>query len=184
MTAVFIRIEGVNPQPWTPGEVGRRGKFSTLVKDQQLVVYQAAIQELLGAHVERKNRVTTITKIPGGFADWFEPLDMPLRVEFRLWRRIEQWETPAGRKQSSRIADATNMQKALEDALQGIVFKNDKKNTHITTDVREQAKGIEPAIEIEVRERMDGFCVPFHHFFPAVKLNADNVGITWSVVKS
>lgn len=101
----------VNPYPWKvpPVSVGRRGgkMFPSFGRDEGLFAYKQSIKEQL-ARVETH-------MIPGSVAlyMWF-------------WRNMPTYTTHQGRTARRHEADTTNLQKATEDALQGILFENDK----------------------------------------------------------
>lgn len=100
-----------NPEPWRvppmhPGWSKQSGKM--IVKagaDTMLKAYQEEVQDVLraqGAYMMKPN----------------------YRLTFFFHRTSESETSPrAGRRSRS---DATNMQKALEDALQGVVIENDR----------------------------------------------------------
>lgn len=94
----------VNPDPWAigPVSVGRRGgKLYPIVgRNEQLATYQEAIRSEVGLQ----------PFIVGGVG-----------LHFYFWR-----EVPEERKYRKHDADATNLQKATEDALQGLLFDNDR----------------------------------------------------------
>lgn len=138
MRAVYV-ITGINPEPWVSpeGALGRKnGKvFVQFYKSSGLSSYQQAIAEEI--------------KLQNGHLP-AEPLDEEVQITFWLWRELDQ----SDEKDSQRnVADATNMQKALEDALQGIIYKNDKRNADIHTIIEEQSKTTYPNIQIEVLTR-------------------------------
>lgn len=100
----------VNPEPWAIGSpsVGKKGgKFYPRISpNPQLVSFQEAVREAL--------------------AD-AEPLpEGKYGLTFYFWRRLDSYETQSGRRHRKHWADATNMQKATEDALQGVLFGNDR----------------------------------------------------------
>lgn len=134
----------INPEPWTIGPVGyttKGGRPRGFVGvNQQLRNYQDAIRTYL------KDRVRAI---PGG--DELFPLKMPLDVKFWFWRRLDNYELESGKKHNRHWADATNMQKALEDAIQGIITGNDRENYRISSEIVHQGKDVSPGIVIELR---------------------------------
>lgn len=147
----YYWITGINPEPWVApeGALGRRnGKiFIQFHKSAGLASYQLAVAE-------------EIILQNGHLPD--SPLDEDLQVTFWLWRELGQAETT--RKTNRNVADATNMQKALEDALQGVLYKNDKRNHDVRTIIVEQSASTLPNILIEVRSGEDrttpGYPVP------------------------
>lgn len=134
-------ITGINPEPWVAPEatIGRKnGKmFIQFYKSSGLSSYQEAVKEeiaLLNGHLPKV------------------PLDEDIQITFWVWRELDQSDDKTNQRN---VADATNMQKALEDALQGILYKNDKRNVDIRTIVVEQSKDTFPNIQIEVRTGED-----------------------------
>lgn len=126
----------VNPEPWAVGPVGtgrRNGKVYAYVgQNQQLKAYQEAIKEAIGE------------------ADLF--LEGPMEILFLFWRRRDEYTTPQARTHRKHEADDTNMVKAAEDALQGVLFKNDK-DTHIVHGVVvEQGPRVRGKVVIGIRQ--------------------------------
>src|SRR6478609_2923648 len=101
----------INPQQWAVGplSVGKKnGKaFPIMGRNQELHAYQESIRELLGKF--------SPVKFEPGF----------IQLKFWFWRRLDTYEG-SSRKVTGNAVDATNMQKALEDALQGVLFDNDR----------------------------------------------------------
>jgi Holliday junction resolvase RusA-like endonuclease len=106
----------VNPEPWAIGPVtpGRRNNklFATVGQNQQLAAYQAAILD----EISLQNPV----KLTGN-----------LDIRFFFWRNRAAYTTANQRQHRKHEADCTNLIKATEDALQGILFDNDRDNTHV-----------------------------------------------------
>lgn len=126
----------VNPEPWAIGplSVGRAkgGKmFPTVGRNAQLWYYKEALKSDLGD--------------PGIF---FEG-----KVELKLyfWRRRDEYSTPQSRTHRKHEADLTNLQKATEDALQGVLFKNDKDVCTIFSDMVEQGPDAQGRVVIAIR---------------------------------
>jgi Holliday junction resolvase RusA-like endonuclease len=147
----------VNPEPWRigPVSVGRRGGkvFGTVGRDQQLHYYKEAVRSELDA------------------GD-FEPIVGKVELMFFFWRRRDEYKTPQARTHRKHEADVTNLQKATEDALQGILFKNDKDTNDIRGVMVEQGADVTPRIAIAIRR---GHEVPMD----ALRLIPDNV---WSLL--
>jgi Holliday junction resolvase RusA-like endonuclease len=124
----------LNPEPWTAPSisVGRRGgkPFPMVYKNEALRSYQEAVKELLPTHI------------------WVEP---PIHLEFYFWRQLPDYTTDKDVRARKHHADATNMQKALEDALQGVLFKNDKDVRSIRSWVMDQGKDVDPMVGIIIR---------------------------------
>ena len=116
----------VNPEPWAIGPVGyarRNGKMSAYVgRNAQLDAYKEAIREAIG---------TGHTPIQG-----------KVRLVVFFWRDRADYETPQARRHRKHEADATNLLKATEDALQGILFENDRDNNDVRAVVVEQGPGV------------------------------------------
>jgi Holliday junction resolvase RusA-like endonuclease len=120
----------INPEPWAMGPVGagrRGGKIAPYVgRNQQLHAFKEAVKaELEGAQ-----------KLP--------PAEYELH--FWFWRNIAQYETTKGRKASRNVADVTNMQKATEDALQGILIDNDRNVKHISSTLMAEGPDVDGKI--------------------------------------
>jgi Holliday junction resolvase RusA-like endonuclease len=128
-------IDGVNPEPWAIGPlgVGRRagGFFPFVGPNKGLQAYQQAIREEL-SEVD------------------FALIDGPIGLEFYFWRRLTLISTSAKKSYRSNSADATNLQKGLEDALQGTVFANDRVVSDIHSVIVEQGPNVTPRIVMKV----------------------------------
>lgn len=129
----------LNPEPWAIGPVGysrRGGKMSAYVgRNQQLDAYKQAIKEALG---------TDHAMIEG-----------KVKLRFYFWRNRAEYSTPQARTHRKHEADATNMQKATEDALQGILFANDKDVNDVRSIVVEQGPDVIGRIVIMVAPSND-----------------------------
>lgn len=119
----------INPDPWEVGPLGvgrRNGKMYPYIgPSAQLKAYQEAIREELESQ--------SITMLEGDF----------YKLTFYFWRRLDEHEK--GRKVH---ADATNMQKATEDALQGILIGNDRNVLDIRSRIVAQGPGINGRVVI------------------------------------
>lgn len=122
-------ILALNPDPWAIGPLGvgkKSGKFYPYVgRNNQLHDYQQAVKEELSE--------VTVQLPPGKYS-----------LTFYFWRRLDEHE--AGKKHQ---ADATNLQKALEDALQGVLFDNDRDVRDVRSVIVEQSTTVEPCIVIK-----------------------------------
>lgn len=100
-----------NPEPWrvppmSPGRAKNGHLITKSGRDEMLFSYQEEVREALtsaGAYVME----------PG------------YKIDLYFYRLQETVNTGSGRKNKRSRADATNMQKAVEDALQGTVIHND-----------------------------------------------------------
>ncbi len=133
-------LAGIEPEPWTApeGTIGRRGGklFVQFHKNAQVAAFQNAVKEEFPV----QNPHPTVED------EW-------IKLTFWLWR-----STGGARKR----VDATNCQKALEDALQGILYTNDRLVRDVRTVIVEQTEGIMPhiVIDIEPWSENDAFPLP------------------------
>jgi Holliday junction resolvase RusA-like endonuclease len=120
----YYWVTGINPEPWAIGSPFRRGnKGLGISPNTKLKAYQDAIREefpLQNAHARLH--------------------EGDLSVKFYFWRSSAY----------GNLADATNLQKATEDALQKILYHNDRSNHHVQSDVMEQTPETNPHILIIV----------------------------------
>jgi Holliday junction resolvase RusA-like endonuclease len=147
----FVYIEGINPEPWeAPGTAIGWGKgrkpYVQSVKSGRLEAYQLAIKECVEA----------------AYPELLFPRGVPLRIQFFFTRQLDVYQSTAtGRTASRNVADATNMQKATEDALQGILLDNDRWVKTIESVILDEGPDVTPSIVIIVRpgvdDRLDGF---------------------------
>jgi Holliday junction resolvase RusA-like endonuclease len=123
----------VNPEQWAIGDVsvGRKnGKlFPTVGRNAQLYNYQQAVKELLDG----------TQMLPEG----------KYRLEFFFWRQQSTY-TGDRKKVKKNQVDATNLQKALEDALQGVLFGNDRDVVDIHSVIVEQGPDVRPMVILGV----------------------------------
>jgi len=115
-----IVIRGINPEPWAIGTVNAWGKGrGTISPNLKLLNYQNAIRE------ELINRLDSGGTVPVPL--WAQDLYI---MYFRSTERGQP-------------ADVTNLNKATEDALQGILFGNDRINRKVTGEIIEQHPNVE-----------------------------------------
>lgn len=125
-----------NPMPWEVGPLGigrAGGKLRPYIgPSPQLQAYQKSVrQALLDQNpVKREGEV---------------------EVKFYIWRRLDEYKTKAGRKASAHAADATNIQKATEDAIQGILIGNDRYVLAPSSVIMDQNPELEGMVIIRVR---------------------------------
>lgn len=127
----------LNPEPWAIGPVGyarRNGKMSAYVgRNQQLDAYKEAVKEGMES------------LFPG------EPMYPGLiDLHFYFWRNRADYETPQAQRHRKHDADGTNLAKATEDALQGVLFKNDKDVRRMTWEIIEQGQDAIPAVVVGI----------------------------------
>ena len=129
-----------NPEPWKVGPmgVGRKGgkPFPTVAPDPNLQAYQEAVREWFDAEVE-----AVVT-------------EGPYQVRLYFYRQLASYQDSAGRRRHRNAADATNMQKATEDALQGCVIDNDRNVHGITSFIAVQDREVRyPCVAIELADQ-------------------------------
>lgn len=100
----------INPEPWAMGQVSvgkKNGRVFPIVgKNSQLAAYQEAVRESMEEQ-------------------WPDKITGDVRLVFLFWRNLAVYTSQTGRQVQKHKPDTTNLQKATEDALQGILFKND-----------------------------------------------------------
>lgn len=114
----------INPEPWAVGEayvLRAGGKMRAAIgPNQQLRAYQEAARETL--LVDYKSIVSEDAPLfPNG---------TKLKLTCYFWRQRAEYLTPQARTHRKHEIDATNAFKAIEDAFQGLLYKNDKDNLH------------------------------------------------------
>jgi Holliday junction resolvase RusA-like endonuclease len=128
-------IPGINPVPWTSPEVsiGRKGGkvFPQVYASAELKNYKTALAE----EVQEK------------YPD-VDVIEDEIALRFFFWRRLD--EMRGNRRRKGHVADATNLQKAAEDALQGVLFKNDQQVVHAESWVMAQHDAVEPLVVVEL----------------------------------
>jgi Holliday junction resolvase RusA-like endonuclease len=138
---VIIVLEGVNPEPWRSPRLGTKrvaGKVTPAAfKDANLRSYQEAVKEVL------TEELTTL----GYELPIFEEGSL-LTISFGFWRQTESYQGE-GRRNVRARPDLTNMQKATEDALQGVLYKTDRRNVMVQSALVEVGPLVEPRILIE-----------------------------------
>lgn len=122
----------VNPEPWVvpPFYAARSGKHLTVRsgRDQGLHAYQEAVREQL-------------------IEQGAEMLEGPYGLRFHFYVDLEKYTTATGRKVTQNTPDVTNLQKAIEDALQGVVIHNDREVVY-TASSRRMSEGALAIVEV------------------------------------
>lgn len=133
----WLLIEGINPEPWQAKKLGviRKGTrwVPTATTPEHQRVYQAALREDITL------AYPNLPMFPRG-------LDLELKMYF--WRRLDSYAGPSGRMTRRKEADATNLQKSTEDALQSVLLDNDRQVRRVSSDVIAQGSDVEPMILI------------------------------------
>jgi Holliday junction resolvase RusA-like endonuclease len=116
----------LNPEGWAMGplSIGKKnGKFFPKVgRNQQLHAYKEAVADLIAQEVP----------LPAGEYELY----------FWFWKQLDSYETESGKRHQRHLADATNLQKATEDALQGVLIDNDRHVRKIGSTIVEQGPNV------------------------------------------
>lgn len=116
----------INPEPWAVGEayvMRAGGKMRAAIgPNQQLRAYQEAIKETL--------LVDYYVLFDHQNGEDLFPKGTKLKLTCYFWRQRAEYLTPQARTHRKHEIDATNAFKAIEDAFQGLLYKNDKDNLH------------------------------------------------------
>ena len=128
----------INPEPWAIGPVGsarRGGKLTSYVgRNAQVYAYEQAVKEAV------------IEQLPAEF----KMFEGNFALAFYFWRERAEYVTPQARTHRKHEADVTNLQKATEDALQGVLFKNDKDTSSVHAVLVEQGPDVQGKILIGI----------------------------------
>lgn len=104
----------VNPEPWSVGTIS----YKRISPSPNLVAYQNAIREEL----------SDVDMLPEEYRS----------ITFYFFRQQAQYIDMRDKVRTRNQADATNMQKATEDALQGVLFDNDREVRDIRSVIVQQ----------------------------------------------
>lgn len=125
----------VNPEPWAVGNafVKRGGgkTFAAIAPDKTLKVYQEAVRAELQAQGAQE--------VPGQYM-----------LEFYFFRQNAQYTDAAGRRRTRNRPDVTNMQKATEDALQGVLIGNDRDVLDVSSHLVATGTDVDPMVVIHL----------------------------------
>lgn len=125
----------INPEPWAVGNayVRRAGgkSFAAVAPDKTLKSYKEALAAEL---IERGATV----------------MEGPYELRFWFWRENITYIDEGGKKRTRNSPDATNMQKATEDALQGVLIENDRDVLSISSTIVERGQGVDPMVVVQV----------------------------------
>lgn len=128
----------VNPEPWAIGPVGysrHGGKMSAYVgQNKQLDTYKQTIKEAMGKQ---------------------ELFDGKVDICFYFWRNQADYKTPQAKSHRKHEADATNLMKSTEDALQDVLYKNDKDNSHVQAFIIAQGPDVKGKVVICIKPYVD-----------------------------
>lgn len=120
----------INPEPWAVGPldlIRRGGKLApTMGRNQQLHMYQQAVRDEL----YYKYGAAEGAPLAPGYA-----------LSFFFWRNT----------QKANVADATNLMKATEDALQGVLLTNDREVVRNYSEIVAQGPDVQGGIIFSIR---------------------------------
>jgi hypothetical protein len=130
-------VPGINPEPWAIGPItsrkmigGKRG-VPFVGPNETLTTYQQAL-------------VAELQALPNPVA----LINGTSELELFFWRRLDRYEFDSGKKHQRHIADTTNLIKGTEDALQGLLFPNDRQNVVVHGHIVEQGPDTNPGLII------------------------------------
>lgn len=130
----------LTPQPWALGplSVGRKagGFFPKVGLNTQLDVYQKAVRKAL------EDQSAQVIK-------------GEVELKFYFSRALESSIRSSGRRVQANKADATNLQKATEDALQGVLIENDRNVVAVSSVIFDQGPEARSFVIIRVSRPTD-----------------------------
>ena len=140
---MYWLVLDVNPEPWAVGPVGLHragGKMGAHIgRNQQLAAYQEAVREAAENYLSERGIDLENVLIEG-----------PVEMNMFFWRRRDSYTTTKGKKVTKSHVDLTNMQKATEDALAGLFYKNDSAVVHIDAYVVDQGPDVVPCLALAI----------------------------------
>lgn len=136
----------IQPEPWRvpPMSPGRKGGklFVTSGSDEQLVTYQEGVKDLVRAHDDVRK--------------WEGRLKLTFYYRRQLGKGIAH-------------ADVTNMNKALEDALQGVLYENDRTVKDVRGVEIEQSTDVtDPYVIVHIEKAPEPTSYRIGHFPPEI----------------
>jgi Holliday junction resolvase RusA-like endonuclease len=130
--SITFLVEGINPEPWAIS-TGNKKVFSP----ESLRSYKKAMFEL--------SRDALLTR--GHMLPIF-PQGASVQLSLAFWRQLDSASVGGGKTVHRNRADATNLLKATEDALQGVLYANDRDNLDVQSTIIDVGPEVEPAILI------------------------------------
>lgn len=135
----------INPEPWAVGSafVKRGGgkTYAAIAPNKTLKLYQEAVRaelEALGAQ-----------EMPGKYA-----------LEFYFYRQNASYTDAAGRRRTRNRPDVTNMQKATEDAIQGVLIGNDRDVVSVSSYLVAAGPEVDPMVVISLTHSVEWETTP------------------------
>lgn len=142
----------LNPEPWAIGEAfARRGgaRGAGISPNRKLVSFQRAVQDVFAVDYPDTR-----------------PTREPVRIRFFFSRAIEKLNYGGKKNASASYADTTNLQKGLEDALQGILFENDNQVVSVESWMMNQNQNIDTFVIIVLEKN---FTMPWEFVSSALQ---------------
>lgn len=134
----------LNPEPWAVGPLGvsrREGQLRPFMgRNQQLDAYKNAVKDELLRQTE---------PIHASIGRDF-PLEPGYDLHFYFWRNRADYEGSSKQVRKNQ-ADGTNMMKATEDALQGVLITNDREVRSGRWTIVAQGPDVRGAVAVRVR---------------------------------
>lgn len=104
----------INPQGWAVGPLAVKRMNNKLIpfmgRNQELHMFKETVKE------ELFSRYGALI-----------PVDEDVELCVYAWQRLDEYRSATGRKSKDKFADLTNIVKAAEDAIQGVLIKNDNR---------------------------------------------------------
>jgi Holliday junction resolvase RusA-like endonuclease len=130
-------VPNLNPVPWSSPSVSighKNGKpFPMVYAATEMKNYKQALKD----EIERMYPDAPL-------------IEDEIALRFFFWRRLDLGDKKKGRKSRGHVADATNLQKSTEDALQGVLFKNDIQVIHTESWLMEQTDETKPLLVVNL----------------------------------
>lgn len=149
MSKTVVYALPINPEPWAVGSafVKRGGgkTFAAIAPDKTLRTYQEAVR----AELESLG----VKEVPGKYM-----------LELYFYRQNAQYTDAAGRRRTRNRPDVTNMQKATEDALQGVLIGNDRDVVSVSSHLVEAGPEVDPKVVVCLTYGLDLESVPVPGF--------------------
>lgn len=138
-----LLVVGINPEPWTSPSLGTKRAGGRIVptsfKDENLRSYQMAVHELVEEALAEQGIMTPV------YGKGVE-----LGARFSFWRQLDRYHVSEGRTRVRQQPDLTNLVKAFEDALQGLLYVNDRAIRESVGCLVDVGQDLEPAAMVEV----------------------------------
>lgn len=171
---MLVLVEGINPEPWRSPSLGIKkvGRRSVPVsfKDENLRSYQQAIHELVEEALAEQGISTPV----------YGP-KVELTATFAFWRQLDRYQVEGDRTRVRARPDLTNMIKAAEDALQGLLYQNDRAIRFTSAGLVEVGADVEPALLVGI-EPLDGFIGPAFESVRRAMINGNGMKATSGAV--